>query len=319
MSNLKQASSLKGSIVAIVGPTGAGKSSLAIEMASHFNGEIINADSRQFYRRMDIATAKPSAQMFSRVPHHLIDILEPDEKYSLALYQRQAYSAIDDILERGKQPFLVGGSGLYVKSVLEGMNIPRGEPAFIRRSELEQVAVEKGSEHLYRQLQAVDPDAAAKIQSTNVRRVVRALEVYETTGRKFSETSGAQPRYRSLCIGLTCPRTELYRRIDERVDRMIEDGLVGEVKALLKKGFSTDLPSMSGIGYSQITAFLEGKLSLEEAVQKIKFDTHNFARHQYSWFRLKDANINWLDITNDHLHEQACATIEKVVGKTKTV
>lgn len=303
-------------IVAIVGPTGVGKSTLAVDMALRFTGEIVNADSRQFYRHMDIGTAKSSADMLRRVPHHLIDILEPDEKYSLALYQEQAYSAIDDILRRSRVPFLVGGSGLYVKAILQGMTIPRTEPAFERRAELEQVAAEKGSGYLYKRLKSIDPEAAKKMEPTNVRRVIRALEVYESTGRKFSESGGSQPRYQALTIGLTCSREELYRRIDIRVDQMIRDGLVDEVKRLLKMGFTTDLPSMSGIGYSQIISFLDGKLTLPEAVQKIKHDTHAFVRRQYSWFRLKDPNINWLDITNEDWQEEACALIEKFIEKT---
>ncbi len=309
---------VNGSIVAIVGPTGVGKSGLAVDIASRVSGEIVNADSRQFYRGMDIGTAKPSAQMLARIPHNLIDILEPDEKYSLALYQEQAYSAIDDIVRRGKQPLLVGGSGLYVKAIVKGMNIPRVEPSFDRRAELERTAAEKGSGHLYRRLQTIDPDAAAKIEPANVRRVIRALEVYETTGRKFSETGSFEAKYASFTIGLTCPREELYRRIDMRVDQMIKDGLVDEVKALLKKGYTADLPSMSGIGYSQITAFLEGKLTLVDAVKKIKFDTHNFARHQYSWFRLKDPSITWLDITEDSCQEEAYDLIGKFIETTKT-
>ncbi|MSQ31738.1 MAG: tRNA (adenosine(37)-N6)-dimethylallyltransferase MiaA [Dehalococcoidia bacterium] len=307
------AKELKGPIVAIVGPTGVGKSGLAVDLASRVNGEIVNADSRQFYKRMDIGTAKPPAQMLARVRHHLIDILEPDEKYSLALYQEQAYSAFDDTLRDGKQPFLVGGSGLYVKAIVKGMNIPRVEPSFDRRAELEQATAEKGSGHLYRQLQSIDPEAAAKIEPQNVRRIIRALEVYETTGHKFSETGSSEPKYSFLIIGLTCPRDELYHRIDMRVDQMIKDGLADEVKALLKKGYPSDLPSMSGIGYSQITAFLEGKLTLADAVKKIKFDTHNFARHQYAWFRLKDPDITWLDITGNKWHEEASNLIEKFI------
>lgn len=301
-------------IIAIVGPTGVGKSTLAVELASRFHGEIVNADSRQFYRHMDIGTAKPPPEMMSRIPHHLIDILEPDDKYSLALYQEQAYFAIDDIIRRGRLPFLVGGSGLYVRAILEGMTIPRTEPDFSRRAELEKVAAEKGSEYLYTRLRSIDPDAAGKMEPNNVRRIIRALEVYEATGKKFSESGSRSPRYHSLTIGLNCSREELYRRIDMRVDQMIQAGLVDEVKLLRKMGFSSELPSMSGIGYSEIIDFLERRLTMPQAIQKIKNDTHAFVRRQYSWFRLKDPKINWLDITEPALQKRANDLIERFIA-----
>ncbi len=305
-------------IVSIVGPTGVGKSTLAIELATRFGGEIVNADSRQFYRHMDIGTAKPSAEMLSGVPHHLIDILEPDEKYSLALYQEQAYSAIDDIMQRRKIPFLVGGSGLYIRAILEGMTIPRTEPDFSRRAELEKIATDKGSDFLYRRLRSIDPEAAAKMEPNNVRRIIRALEVYEATGKKFSESGSKNPHYRALTIGLTCAREELYSRIDIRVDQMITHGLVDEVKALRKMGLSSDLPSMSGIGYSEIIEFLERKLTMALAIQKIKNDTHAFVRRQYSWFRLRDPKITWLDVTETGFEKEAGNLVEKFIGNTKT-
>ncbi len=305
-------------IVSIVGPTGVGKSTLAIELATRFGGEIVNADSRQFYRHMDIGTAKPSAEMLSGVPHHLIDILEPDEKYSLALYQEQAYSAIDDIMQRRKIPFLVGGSGLYIRAILEGMTIPRTEPDFSRRAELEKIATDKGSDFLYRRLRSIDPEAAAKMEPNNVRRIIRALEVYEATGKKFSESGSKNPHYRALTIGLTCAREELYSRIDIRVDQMITHGLVDEVKALRKMGLSSDLPSMSGIGYSEIIEFLERKLTMALAIQKIKNDTHAFVRRQYSWFRLRDPKITWLDVTETGFEKEAGNLVAKFIGNTKT-
>ena len=284
-------------LIAIVGPTAVGKSGLAIELSRRFKGEIVNADSRQLYRGMDIGTAKPDKAARSHVPHHLMDVLEPDHSYSIALYQRQAYQAIDDILESGRLPFLVGGSGLYVKAVLEGLQVPAVPPDIAHRAELEAEAQHNGGQELYKRLALVDPLAAARIGPTNVRRVIRALEVHQTTGKRFSELGGKQrPAYDTLIIGLTCPRRELYRRIDLRVDDMMKKGLLDEVRLLTVHGYDKKLPAMSSLGYQQLVAYLEGACSLEEAVQQIKFATHRFARHQYAWFKPSDASIHWIDI-----------------------
>lgn len=286
-----------GHLVAIVGPTGTGKSQLALHLAQTFNGEIVSADSRQVYRYMDIGTAKPSWQELSLVPHHLINIVNPDEDFSLAQYQELAYRAIEDIQWRNKLALLVGGSGLYVWSVIEGWGIPRVPPDLEFRHSLEEKAAKVGKEELYQELMKVAPAAALRIDRRNVRRIIRALEVHRGTETPFSRLQYKQiPPFNTLIIGLTADRTELYRRIDSRVDEMIKQGLVAEVEKLMNMGYGFNLPAMSGIGYKQIGMFLRGELTLAAAIQQIKFETHRFVRHQYTWFQLKDDRIKWFDI-----------------------
>lgn len=284
-------------LVAIVGPTGVGKSELALRLAQTFDGEIVGADSRQVYCHMDIGTAKPGSQELALVPHHLISIVEPDEDFSLAQYQELACQATAAIQGRNKLPLLVGGSGLYVWSVLEGWGIPPVPPDPDFRRSLEKRATYTGQDEVYQELADVDPVAAQSIDPRNVRRVIRALEVCKTTGVPFSQLQSKKTSpFDALIIGLTADRSELYRRIDLRVDRMIQQGLAAEVQRLLDKGYDPNLPSMSGIGYKQIIAFLNGEITLPAAVQQIKFETHRFVRHQYAWFRLKDDRIKWFDI-----------------------
>lgn len=283
-------------LVAIVGPTAVGKSDLALHLALTLGGEIVSADSRQVYRYLDIGTAKPTPEERALVPHHLVDVVDPNEQYTLAQYQADAYRAIDGIIGRGHIPFLVGGTGLYVRAVVEGLRIPRVPPDARLRAELERRAVDEGPEALHRELQRVDPEAAAQIDWRNVRRVIRAIEVYRATGRPISELRQTQaPPYEVLMIGLTVERAELYRRIDQRVDRMIAAGLVEEVKRLLDMGYGFDTAAMSGLGYRQIGAFLRGEVDLPRAVEMIKNETHRFARQQYTWFRLDDPRIHWFE------------------------
>ncbi len=285
------------SLVAIVGPTGIGKSRIALHLAQKFDGEIVSADSRQVYRHMDIGTAKPSPQDRAQVRHHLIDIVEPDKDFSLARYQKLAFSAIGDIQQRGKLPILVGGSGLYVWAVLEGWQLPQAKPDPELRHRLEKQSVDAGYEALYQELMKIDPAAAQKIDPRNVRRVIRALEVHHQTSRTPSRLQYRKAlSYRTLLIGLTAERKELYRRVDKRVDEMIERGLVTEVEKLVDLGYDFNLPAMSSIGYRQIAVFLKGGMSLEDAIQQIKYETHRFIRHQYAWFRLDEARIHWFDM-----------------------
>ncbi len=287
-------------LIVIVGPTAVGKTRLTVRLGEELSGEIVSADSRQIYRGLDIGTAKPTARQQGRAPHHLIDIIDPDEKFTLALYQEMACAAIDDVLSRGKVPLLVGGSGLYVRAVVENWAIPRVEPDERLRAELYRQAEEEGAESLHARLREVDPVAAKRIEARNVRRVVRALEVYLKSGVPISRCQGKRPApYRSLQIGLTMERAELYRRIDRRVDNMIEAGLVEEVRSLMAQGYSPDLAAMSGLGYGQIVSYLRGEIELEEAIQRIKHDTHRFVRQQYNWFRLNDERIRWFDALSE--------------------
>jgi len=286
--------------VAIVGPTAVGKTRLSLRLAQEFGGEIVSADSRQVYRGMDIGTAKPTLEERACVPHHLIDVVTPDESFTLAQYQELAYGAIGDVLARGKLPFLVGGTGQYVKAVVEGWGIPRVPPNEELRAELYRQAEIEGEEALHARLREVDPEAAERIDPRNVRRVVRALEVYLEAGQPISQLQRKNPPpYRILQIGLTMERQELYRRIDERVDRMIEAGLVEEVRGLVEQGHGYDLPSMSGLGYQQIGLYLRGQVGLEEAIQLIKRHTRRFVRHQYNWWRLDDEAIRWFDVLRE--------------------
>ncbi|MBI3287222.1 MAG: tRNA (adenosine(37)-N6)-dimethylallyltransferase MiaA [Chloroflexi bacterium] len=287
-------------LIAILGPTAMGKTALAIHLAREFEGEIVSADSRQIYRGMDIGTAKPSPEERRLVPHHLIDIVEPDQNFTLAQYQEAAYCAIEDILARDKVPFLVGGSGLYVKAVLEGFAIPAVAPRSELRTQLLAEAELSGPARLHARLAQVDPRAAAKIDMHNVRRVVRALEVYHATGRPISEWQERRPpSYRLLKIGLTMERRQLYQRIDERVERMLSQGLIDEVRRLFEQGYNWELPAMSGLGYKQLGAYLRGEVDLSTAVRSIKAETRRFVRQQYKWFRLDDPSIVWFDVAQD--------------------
>ena len=284
-------------LVAIVGPTGIGKSQLAIRLAQAFDGEIVSADSRQIYRHMDIGTAKPGQEELSLVPHHLINLVNPDQDFSLAQYQELACRAIVDINRRNKLPILAGGTGMYIWSVLEGWGIPQVPPDLEFRHSLEEKAIVAGKDKLYQELVEVDPVAAQRIDRHNVRRVIRALEVHKRTETPLSQLQYKQaPPFDTLIIGLTADRARLYHRIDSRVDEMIDRGLVAEVEKLMNMGYDFNLPAMSGIGYKQIGMFLNGKLTLATAIQQIKFETHRFVRHQYNWFQLKDERIDWFDI-----------------------
>ena len=287
-------------LVAIVGPTGVGKSRVGLRLAREFNGEIVSADSRQVYRQMDIGTAKPTAEEQSLVRHTVVDIIGPTEDFGLAQYQRLAYEAIDDIHRRGRLPFLVGGSGLYVWAVVEGWQIPRVPPDAGFRRSLEKRAAEAGGEGLYQELVAVDPVTAREIDPRNVRRVIRALEVARSGLGTASRLRGKQaPPYQTLVIGLSSGRAELYRRIDSRVDAMIEQGLVDEVKKLNEMGYGSAPPVATGIGYRQIAMFLRGESTLADAIGQMKTETHRLARSQYAWFRLKDERIRWFDLQDE--------------------
>jgi tRNA dimethylallyltransferase len=283
-------------LLAIVGPTASGKTSLGIELAEALGGEVISADSRQIYRYMDIGTAKATPEERARVPHHLVDIVEPDQVLTLAEYQALAYRTIADIVARGKLPMLVGGTGQYVSAVLEGWRIPEVPPQPALRAELEAEAARSGSESLHARLATLDPDAASRIDHRNVRRVIRALEVCIATGQPIRVLQRKEPPpYAVTRIGVTRPRPVLYERIDRRVDAMIEAGLVDEVRRLVEAGYGWDLPAMSGLGYRQLGQYFAGEVTLDEAVALIKRGTRRFTQQQYNWFRLDDPRIRWVD------------------------
>ena len=273
-------------VIVLLGPTGVGKTSLAVDLACRLQGEIVSADSRQVYRGMDIATAKPTPVQRAAVPHHLLDVAAPNEPFTLADYCEQAHAAVLAIAGRGHSPFLVGGTGQYLAALLEGWKVPRVPPHPDLRAHLQQEAQEQGTEALYRRLQRVDPQAATCIHPRNLRRIIRALEVYEVTGLCFSQQQGrTPPSHDYLVLGLTMERPALYARADRRAEEMVRQGLVAEVRDLLARGYGWDLPAMAGLGYVQFRPYLEGHCSLEESLQRLKYDTHAFIRHQYTWFR----------------------------------
>lgn len=282
-------------LIAVVGPTAAGKTTAAIRLARDLAGEVVSADSRYLYRGMDIGTAKPSEEEMAGVPHHLIDVVEPTQDYSLALYQADAYRAIDQILARGRLPILAGGTPLYVNALLEGWRIPAVPPDPAFREEMARVAESDGPAALHARLAEVDPVAADRIPMTNVRRVIRALEIHRSTGRPMTEIEGKQPPpYDVLSLGLMVPRDELYRRIDRRIEEQIAGGWVEEVQRLLSSGIHPAVPAMSAIGYREIIDSLAGTCSLPETVERIKYHTHRYARHQLTWLR-RMPGIRWFD------------------------
>ena len=326
----------KPKLIIILGPTASGKTGLALELAEKYNGEIVNADSRQIYREMDIGTGSPTnchsefisestkntgliiptssklsateigmncgckqkilkqvqnddIIIINNIPHYLFHIINPNQKFSLSQYKKLAVKKIKDIQKRNKIPFLVGGTGLYISSVVNNLEIPKAPPDDKIRKRLEKIS----SEELFEKLKKIDLKSAEIIGENNKRKLIRALEVYEITGKLFStqQTKG-KPLFETLQIGIKIDRKELYKKIDQRVDKMIEMGLVEEIKNLAKK-YSFDLPALSGIGYQEIGLYLQNKTTLEEAVQKMKFRTHQYARRQMTWFQ-RDERIRWI-------------------------
>jgi tRNA dimethylallyltransferase len=273
-------------LVALVGCTGVGKTDLALELARGLDGEIVGADSRQIYRYMNIGTAKPTPEQRAAAPHHLIDLVDPDAEWSLGRYQDLAGAAIADVSRRGRLPLLVGGTGQYVQALLEGWQVPRVAPQPALRAALEAEAAERGVAALHGRLASVDPAAAASIGATNLRRIIRALEVYEVTGVPISaQQIKAPPPYRIVTIWLDLPRAQLYERIDARVDAMIAAGLLDELRDLQQRGYGWDLPSMASLGYKEFRPWFAGDASLDECIQALKWNTHAFARRQVAWFK----------------------------------
>ena len=298
-------------LICVVGPTAAGKTALAVALAQQFHGEVINADSRQVYRGMTIGTAKPTEQELVSVPHHLLDILDPSESFGLALFLDLAGKSLQEISERSRLPIVCGGTGQYVWGLVEGQNVPSVPPDPKFRADKEAEAERAGADALHRQLAAIDPDRAAALDSRNVRRVIRALEIYHVTGRPPSEflSAGEADAGNSLVLGLTMPRDLLYRRIDERVDRMMRDGFLAEVEALVEAGYEIGKGPLASPGYRELGRFLAGDLSFQEAVSRAKTQTHRLARRQYTWFKPSDPRIQWLDASEPGMPDRAAALV----------
>lgn len=287
-------------LLVIVGPTATGKTAVAVEVAKKVNGEIISADSMLIYRCMSVGTAKPSLEERQGIPHYLIDIIDPNEQYSVALFQEQAQRLIGEIAARGKLPLLVGGTGLYIRSVIDHYNFTRTGINSELRSRLQSEADRYGAEAVYRKLMDVDPAIAAKLHPHNLKRVIRALEVYHQTGQPVSRLQDgderSQAKYDLIMFGLNLQRQDLYQKIEQRVDNMLASGLVDEVRQLLRKGYGPGLVSMQGLGYKEIIPYIYGDITLEEAVFLLKRNTRRFAKRQMTWFG-RDQRIKWLDIT----------------------
>lgn len=294
-------------IVFIVGPTAVGKTEVALKLAKRLNAEIISADSRYLYRDMNIGTAKPNQKELGEVTHHLIDVTDVTENWSLSIFKNQAIKSIKDTINRGKLPLVVGGTGQYIFSILEGWQIPELAPDFRLRKLLEDWESEIGQDAFFRKLEILDPQAARLIDKRNKRRTIRAFEVILLTGQLFSIQRRKQPiEYPYKIIGLTRERKLLYQRIDSRIDMMIKEGFIQEVKDLIKRGYHFDLPAMSAIGYKEIGLYLSGKIDLDESVRLIKKRTRQFVRRQANWFKKDDPRIMWFDleITNEkHIEE----------------
>ncbi|MBN1966868.1 MAG: tRNA (adenosine(37)-N6)-dimethylallyltransferase MiaA [Anaerolineae bacterium] len=284
-------------LIVLIGQTAVGKTALALELAQVFNGEIVSADSRLVYRGMDIGVAKPTPAEQALVRHHLLDLGPPDDTVSLARFQHLAYASINDILARGRLPLLVGGTGQYVTAVIDGWGIPEVPPNPALRRELEAFAAEHSPDALHTRLLQHDPAAAAAIHPNNVRRVVRALEVFIESGTPISELQRqTPPPYHVLQIGLARTRDDLYARIDARLACMMEGGLLAEVRGLLAAGYSRHLPAMSGLGYRQLVAHLAGECTLDEALAAIRSETRDFARRQDTWFRKYNQAAHWFEM-----------------------
>lgn len=288
----------KPKILCVVGPTASGKTDYAVELALKCGGEVVSCDSMQIYKHMDIGTAKPTADEMKGVKHHMIDIIEPNESFSVARFSEMARECIDDILLRGKTPVLCGGTGLYFDSTINNINFIQMDTDEEYRKDLESAAKEFGNEYVYKILKRVDEESAESIHPNNLKRVIRALEIYKTTGKKKSELDKEQlsvPLYDPEITGLMRDREVLYDRINKRVDIMMEKGLIDEVSALIKMGIDANSTSMQAIGYKEIIEYLDGKTSLSEAVDKIKRESRRYAKRQLTWFK-RNEKIHWINI-----------------------
>ncbi|OGY25718.1 MAG: tRNA (adenosine(37)-N6)-dimethylallyltransferase MiaA [Candidatus Woykebacteria bacterium RBG_16_39_9b] len=305
-------------LLVIVGPTGTGKTDLGLKLAKKFNGELVSADSRQIYIGMDIGTGKEiesskydvkknkGSWVVNGIPIHLYDVINPDKTFSVVEYQQEALGKIKEIENKGKLPILVGGTGLYVQAIVEGVNIPKVPPDSKLRAKLES----KPLATLVSQLEQVDPKTAIKIDKQNPRRVIRALEVYYSSGQSFSSLEERfKVNFDSVQIGLTAPRDFLYKKVDDQIDDWFRVGFIEEVKKLISDGYDEKLPALTSLGYRQVAMYLKGNLTIEEAKQRIKWEHHGYIRRQFTWFR-KRKNIVWFDISDPDLIRQINAFIK---------
>lgn len=290
---------MKRPMIVLTGPTAVGKTALSIRLAKAVNGEIISADSMQVYRHMDIGSAKVTQEEMDGVRHHLIDVLDPDEEFNVARFQNMAKEALEGIYQRGHIPIIAGGTGFYIQALLYDIDFKENEDDAAIRRELEQLGREKGSEYLHQMLKEIDPESAELIHANNRKRVIRAIEYYRMTGQRISEHNKTEREkespYRFYYYVLTCSRPLLYERIDRRVELMMDDGLVDEVKRLKEMGCHRGMVSMQGLGYKEILDYLDGSCSLEEAVYIIKRETRHFAKRQLTWFK-RERQVRWLDL-----------------------
>lgn len=283
----------------IVGPTAVGKTALSVELAEHYGGEIISADSMQIYRGMDIGTAKIKVNEMKGIPHHLLDVVDPDEEFSVSDFKEMTYSCLEDIYSRGKLPLVVGGTGLYVNSIVYKLDFAdSGSDMEVRRKYMD-LAEEFGNEYIYEKLKEVDPETAERLNLNDTKRIVRALEVYELTGEPMSKSytnfREENDEFNLVFVGLDMERSHLYERINERVDAMLENGLVEEVKSLLESGYNSDMTSMKAIGYKEVVEYLGGNTSFDEMVEILKRNSRRFAKRQLTWFR-RDKRIVWMQV-----------------------
>ena len=299
---------MKKPLIILTGPTAVGKTKASIGLAKALNGEIISADSMQVYKYMDIGSAKIRPEEMDGIKHYLIDELEPDEEFHVVRFQQMAKAAMEEIYAKGKVPIVVGGTGFYIQALLYDIDFTENEEDTAYRMELEQIAKENGPEKLHEMLQEVDPESAETIHANNVKRVIRALEFYKLTGQKISEHNekerAKKSPYEFCYFVLNDDRKLLYDRIDLRIDKMMEEGLLEEVSSLKNKGYTKDMVSMQGLGYKEILDYLNGECSLEEAIYILKRDTRHFAKRQLTWFR-RERDVIWVDKNNyDHDEEK---------------
>jgi tRNA dimethylallyltransferase len=293
-------------LVVVAGPTASGKTRLAIDLAKLINGEIVSADSMQIYKYMDIGSAKPTAAERSEIKHHLIDFVEPDTEFCVADYTQKAHEVIKSIIDKGKMPIMCGGTGLYINSVVDDVTFGETETDYKMREELSELAKEKGNQFIWEKLKEIDPVSAKRLHPNNLRRIIRAIEFYNITGTTISShqemTKQHEGRYDPLMFCINYDRDKLYARINARVDIMMKDGLLNEVKSLMEKGYTKDLNSMKAIGYKELIDYFNGETTLDEAVELIKQGSRRYAKRQLTWFR-RDKRIIWLDAEEDILNK----------------